>query len=96
MQIGIHHAINDPQKWQQPVQSIKTKAESGTLPPGLRPLLAIPATNRKIMFCVWDADSIDTVKKFIDRETGPAARNEYFEVDTKNAIGLPEAAHAGH
>jgi len=92
MHIGIQHTINDAQKWEQGKQSVMGKITGGTLPAGLKPLLFIPATNQKTMFCVWEADSLDTVKKFIDHETGTAARNEYFEVDTKNAIGLPEFA----
>jgi hypothetical protein len=96
MQVGIHHTISDPQKWQQTMQSVMSKIEGGTLPPGIKPLIAVPAANRKLMFCVWEGNSIDAVKKFIDAESGTAARNEYFEVDSKNAIGIPEAAHAAH
>ena len=92
MHIGIHHSINDAQKWEQGTKSVISKIEGGTLPAGMKPVFFIPATNQKTTFCVWEADSIDTVKKFIDRETGTAARNEYFEVDTKNAMGLPEVA----
>jgi hypothetical protein len=92
MHIVIHHIINEAQKWEQGKQSIMSKIEGGTLPPGMKPLLFIPTANQKTTFCVWEADSLDTVKKFIEREMGTAARNEYFEVDTKNAIGLPEFA----
>ena len=92
MHVGIHHMINDVQKWKQGTQSVMSKIEGGTLPAGMKPVFFIPATNQKTTFCVWEADSVDTVKKFIDRETGTAARNEYFEVDTKNAVGLPAVA----
>lgn len=92
MHIGIHHTINDPKKWEQGTQSVMSKVRGGTLPAGMKPLLFIPAANQKTTFCVWEADSVDTVRRFIDRETGTAARNEYFEVDTKNSIGLPEVA----
>jgi len=84
--------ISDPQKWEKTKQSIMSKVEGGTLPKGMKPVFLIPATDQKVTFCVWEADSLDTVKKVIDGETGTAARNEYFEVDTKNAMGLPEVA----
>jgi len=90
MHIGIQHFINDGQKWEQSKQSLMSKLSENALPAGMKPLLFIPAANQKTAFCVWEADSVDTVKKFIDREMGTAARNEYFEVDTKSAIGLPE------
>jgi hypothetical protein len=92
MYIGIHHTINDTKKWEQGKQNVMSKIEGGTLPAGMKPVFVIPAVNQMTTFCVWEADSLDTVKKFIDRETGAAARNEYFEVDTKNAMGLPEVA----
>ena len=92
MHIGIHHTINDAQKWEQGVQSVMRKVEGGTLPAGMKPVIFIPAVNQRTTFCVWEADSIDTVRKLIDGETGTAAGNEYFEVDTKNAMGLPEVA----
>ena len=92
MHIGIHHIINDSKKWEQSKKSVMSKVQGGTLPAGMKPVFFVPATNQKTTFCVWEADSVDTVKKFIDRETSTAARNEYFEVDTKNAMGLPEIA----
>jgi hypothetical protein len=96
MYIGIHHSINDAHKWEQTKQSVMSKIQGGTLPAGVKPVLYIPGTNHKVTFCVWEADSIDAVRKFIDRESGSAARNEYFEVDTKNAMGLTETAAMAH
>jgi hypothetical protein len=90
MLIGIHHAINDATKWEQGKQSLMSKMQAGTLPAGMKPVFVVPAKDQKVTFCLWEANSLDTVKKFIDRELGAAARNDYFEVDTKNAIGLPE------
>jgi hypothetical protein len=94
MHIGIIHNINDAQKWEKTTQSVMNKVQGGALPAGLKAVCFFPATNQKMTFCLWEADSIDTVKKFIDRESGTSARNEYFEVDTKKAMGLPEAAIA--
>ena len=39
--------------------------------------------------CVWEAESIDVVKEFLDRTFGDFSRNDYFEVNTASAIGLP-------
>ena len=97
MFVGIHHAINDARKWEQTKQNVMSKIQGNSLPAGVKPVLYIPGTNHKVTFCVWEADCIDTVRKFIDGESGTAARNEYFEVDAQNAMGLTEktgvAAH---
>jgi hypothetical protein len=90
MHVGIHHIINDAQKWDENTQKLMTKVNDGNLPAGMKPVLFIPAVNKKTALCVWEADSVDSVRKFVDGETGSAARNEYFEADTKNSVGLPE------
>ena len=95
MHIGIHHTIKDAHKWDQGMQNIMGKIEGKTVPAGLKPVLFVPSTNHKTAFCVWEGESIDTVKKFVDRETSAGARNDYFEVESKNAIGLPQLA-MGH
>ena len=96
MHIGIHHTINNAQSWDQNVKNIMNKVEKGTLPAGLKPVLFIPATNKKTTFCLWEGDSTNSVREFIDRETGDSARNEYFEVDTKNTVGLPAVPAGKH
>ena len=90
MHIGIHHTIDDARKWEQGKLNVMRRAEAGTLPAGLKPVLVIPAANQKTTFCLWEADSVESLRKFIDGETGTSARNDYFEVDTKSAMGLPE------
>jgi hypothetical protein len=69
-----------------------SKIEGGGLPAGVKPVCFFPDTSQKSTFCVWEANSVNDVKTFIDGESGNAARNDYFEVDTKNAMGLPEVA----
>ena len=45
--------------------------------------------------CLWEADSIDTLRDYLDSATAGVSENTYFEVDTERAMGLPEAAAAG-
>jgi hypothetical protein len=46
--------------------------------------------------CVWESDSVDTVRRLLDNQVGTATRNELFEVDTSHAgaMGLPTQAAA--
>jgi hypothetical protein len=92
MHVGIKHTINDARKWDEGVQNVMKKVEGGKLPAGMKPVVFLPATNEKLTVCVWEADSVDTVKKVIDLETSGAAHNEYFEVNTEKALGLPGVA----
>ena len=44
--------------------------------------------------CAWEADSLDGLKRFLEPQIGTAARNEYFQVNADQAMGLPVGEHA--
>jgi len=90
MHIVIHHQINDSMKWDRSVQNIMSLIEQNRLPAGIKPLQYLPSTDGRKAVCLWQAGSLDTLQKFVDRETA-GARNEYFEVKEQAAIGLPKA-----
>jgi hypothetical protein len=94
MHTVIHHTISDSVKWDQSTQRIMSMIEQQTLPKGLRPLEYLPSVDGQRAVCVWEADSLDALKEFMERETQDAARNDYFEVKVENAIGLPTGQEA--
>jgi len=63
--------------------------EQGRLPQGLKGLMYLPGTDGRKADCVWEAQSLDALKNFLDREIGTAARNDYFQINTAAAFGLP-------
>jgi hypothetical protein len=89
MYVSVHHAITDPQKWEQITQKMKTAVEQGRLPQGLKGLMYLPGTDGRKADCLWEAQSVDTLKNFLDREIGTAARNDYFQINASTAFGLP-------
>jgi hypothetical protein len=50
----------------------------------------LPSTDGRNADCVWEAISVADLQKFVDRET-TGARNEYFQIKSDAAIGLPKA-----
>jgi hypothetical protein len=90
MHVLIHHAVNDPGKWEQSTQRIMSMIEQQKLPQGLKPLEFLPSVDGRKAVCVWEANSLKALKEFVDRETGGAARNDYFEIKADAAIGLPK------
>jgi len=97
MHVAINHAITDPAKWDASVRNIMSMIDQNKLPAGLKPLQFLPSTDGRQANCVWEADSLDQVRQFVDKQTS-GARNEYFQVKADAAIGLPTgepvAAHA--
>ena len=40
--------------------------------------------------CLWEADSLDSVRAYLDELSVGAAQNSFFEVGLEHAIGIPE------
>ena len=89
MYVSVHHTITDPQKWDQTTRNIMAMTEQGRLPEGLKGLMYLPAIDGRRADCVWEANSVEALRKFLDRETGTAAKNEYIQIKADAAFGLP-------
>ena len=89
MYVSVHHTITDPQKWDQTTRNIMAMTEQGRLPEGLKGLMYLPAIDGRRADCVWEANSVEALKKFLDGQTGAAARNEYIPIKADAAFGLP-------
>ena len=91
MNIVVLHRITDPEKFAS--MSAEEVAKGG--PPGTQVRQFFPADDASSAVCLWEADSIDAVRDYLDPATEGVAENTYFEVDSQRAMGLPEPAAAG-
>ena len=91
MHVVVQHRILDSEKF------LSTDAEQivGGGPPGVRGRQFFPSSDGSTAVCLWEADSVDALREYLDPATEGVAENSYFEVDTQRAMGLPEAAAAG-
>ena len=96
MIISVHHMILNPEQWERSIKRITGLADKGLLPKGLKGLLFLPGMDGHRADCVWEADSIESLKTFLDRESGSGAKNEYFQVDDTSAFGLPVHGELHH
>ncbi len=91
MQVVVQHEIFDPETFfSGDPQEIADNA-----PSGVQARQFFPSQDRSTAVCLWEGESIDAVRDYVDSVTGDASRNTYFEVNTEYAMGLPEAASAG-
>jgi len=63
-------------------------------PSGIKAVQFFPSTEKNRAVCLWEANSVDTLKGYLETLTAKSSRNTYFAVDNKNAIGLPTLASA--
>jgi len=90
MHVVVQHRITDPEKFFS--TDAEEVAEGG--PPGVTGRQFFPSEDKSVAVCLWEADSIDDLRGYLDPATEGASENTYFEVDTEIAMGLPEAATA--
>jgi hypothetical protein len=90
MNIVVQHRIADPEKF----FSMDAQEVGAGGPPGVQGRQFFPSTDRSVAVCLWEADSIGTLRDYLDQVTAGASENAYFEVDADRALGLPQAAAA--
>jgi hypothetical protein len=91
MQVLIQHRIRDPERF---FAGDPEEVATGG-PAGVRGRQFVVSQDRSAASCLWEADSVESLRNYMDGLTGDSAENTYFEVDTEISMGLPEAARAG-
>jgi hypothetical protein len=76
------HSISDPDKFW-------SRASESELPEGVTIHSALPNDDGSRAVCLWEADSVDTVRRLVEDTQGDVSSNEFFEVNAGNAQGLP-------
>jgi DNA polymerase/3'-5' exonuclease PolX len=85
MFIGVQHKITDTAKWQEITSTLQER-----VPAGCKPLTYMPSIDCTKANCLWEADSVNSVKTFLEGEIGGCSTNEYYQIDSNTAIGLPQ------
>ena len=92
MFIVVNHTITDPET--AFVRGQNLLAGNGA-PPGVQVREFYPSRDKADIFCLWEGNSLEEVRDYVDATLGDSSRNAYFEVDTEIARGLPELATTG-
>ena len=76
------HDISDP-------DAFWSKANELDIPDGTELSTTAPNDDGTRAICVWQSDSVETVKDFVDGASAGTSNNEFFAVKEENAQGLP-------
>lgn len=79
MYVAVVHNISDPEKF----WSLEGFPETIT------PRAALPDPTGTKAVCLFEASSVGTVRDYLEGAVGAVSDNEYFEVATDKAMGLP-------
>jgi hypothetical protein len=94
MYVVAQHEIKDPET-AFPRGEKLMKGEGA--PAGARALQFYPSRDRPSVTCLWEADSVEAVQRYVDSTLGDSSVNDCYEVDSefafaKQPLGLRESA----
>ena len=91
MYVVVHHTIIDPET--AFARGDNLLAGIGT-PAGVRLLQFYPSQDQSSVTCLWETDSVDGLRGYIEETLGEASENAYFPVAADIARGLPQTTPA--
>ena len=89
MFIVVHHTIIEPETSFARGQNLL--AANGA-PSGVEVREFYPSRDKADVFCLWEGNSLEDVRDYVDATMGDSSGQAYFEVDAEIARGLPEQA----
>ena len=85
MYVIVQHRISDPAKfWPDDVSQFATM-----IPPHLKLHQTFAGVDGLQAVCVWEAESLETLRGFLDPFTAGAAVNEYFPAVNREGVAIP-------
>jgi hypothetical protein len=86
--IVAQHQINDPEKFFALSNEVVEN-----VPSGIRARQFCPSADRTQAVCLWEADSVDALRGYLDSIAGrDVTDNTYYLVNEEYALGLPQEA----
>jgi hypothetical protein len=86
MFISVNHKISNPGEfWASAQKSLPELPVAGVQ----RIINVFPSTTMSEATCIWEADSIDALDKYLRSKVFDWSKETYFEINAANAMGLP-------
>ena len=88
MYIVVEHTIFNPDVF------FGLAARVAEAPSGIKALQFFPSVSKDRAVCLWQANSVDALKGFLEPLSSESSRNIYYAVDSTKAMGLPTLSAA--
>ena len=77
MFITVLHHIHDPEGF----EAAEQKALEAGLPTGVALPIHAATNDHSFGVCIWEGESVESIREVVEGVAGPFARNEYFEMN---------------
>jgi hypothetical protein len=92
MYIMVQHSISEP-------AAFWNAADPTAFPPAVKLHHTFPTPDGTRAVCIWETDSVDTLRNILEPAIGRVSRNEYFPIENREGYArpsqVPQAAAAG-
>jgi hypothetical protein len=85
MFISVHHKINNQSEFWASAQKSLPNLPEGNVK---RVLNVFPSSNMSEATCIWEADSIEALDKYLRSKVFDWSKETYFEINADHAMGL--------
>ena len=82
MYIMVQHTISEPAVFWN-------SADPTTFPPQLKLHHTFPTSDGTRAVCIWEAESLDALRNFLEPAVGRVSRNEYLQVENREGFARP-------
>jgi hypothetical protein len=82
-----HHDVRDWDRFNSMGDDIEKQA-----PQGFKSIAYYPNREHNAAVCVWQADSLQNLRQYLDQRCSGLCANDYYQIDEQYAIGLPKVA----
>ena len=82
MFVVVQHTITDP-------DTFWSSADPAALPPQLKLHHTFPAPDGRRAVCLWEAESVEALRDFLEPVVGASSRNDYFRVENREGVVMP-------
>jgi hypothetical protein len=84
MYIVVQHSISEP-------ATFWNAADPNTMPADLKLHHTFPTPDGTRAVCIWEAESVDALRNFLEPLLGGVSRNEYFAVENREGFARPSS-----
>jgi hypothetical protein len=92
MYVVVQHTISEP-------ATFWNSADPTTLSPEIKLHHTFPTPDGTRAVCLWEAQSVEALRSFLEPVIGGVSRNEYFAVENREGFArpskVPQTAAAG-
>lgn len=85
MLVVVQHRISDPGAfWGAAAKELPN------LPPGIKLHSSLPNAEGNLASCVWEGETLEILRTYLEEKTGAYSKNEYMVVDVSKAMNPPK------